>query len=332
MHILVTGGLGHIGSQLIRDLPRAMPQVSAITLLDNLSTQRYVSLFNLPRSVRYTLIEGDVCDPDRAAQAARGVDAVVHLAAITNAEGSFDDPDRVWAVNHGGTATLVAACRAAGVRQFIFPSTTSVYGPVGGLAVEDCPEDELRPQSPYARSKRAAEREVLEATQRGEIAGVVLRLGTIFGPSPGMRFHTAVNTFIYSAVVGKPLRVWSEAVGLVRPYLDLRDGVNALAFALQRPDMAGQIYNLVTLNAALDRILDEVRRNAPDVQIEYTPSRLLNQVSYNVDDSKVRKLGFAYVGDLCEGVRATFELLGGLQPFRPGAPNGVPERGDEAEA
>ncbi len=318
MHILVTGGLGHIGSQLIRDLPAAMPEVRSITILDNLSTQRYASLFNLPRTVQYRLIEGDVCDADTAIEAASGADAVVHLAAVTNAEGSFDDPDNVWSVNRGGTASLLAACRAAGVRQFIFPSTTSVYGPVRGVAVEDCPEDELRPQSPYARSKLAAEREVLEATRRGETCGVALRLGTIFGPSPGMRFHTAVNTFIFSALVGKPLHVWADAMPLVRPYLDLRDAVNAIVFALRRPEMGGQVYNIVTLNASLDRILAEVRRNAPAIQIEYTQSRLLNQVSYNVDDDKVRQLGFVYVGDLSQGIRATFEMFGGLRSARAG--------------
>jgi UDP-glucose 4-epimerase len=314
MHILVTGGLGHIGSRLIRELPTAVPEVRSITILDNLSTQRYASLFDLPHVVPYRLIQGDVRDERTALEAVRDVDAVIHLAAITNAEGSFDHPDKVMSVNHGGTATMLAACHEAGVRQFVFPSTTSVYGPVNGLAVEDCPVDELRPQSPYARSKLAAEREVLQAAGQGGACGVVLRLGTIFGPSPGMRFHTAVNTFIFSAVTGKPLHVWADAVNLVRPYLDLRDAVNAIVFALRRPEMGGQVYNIVTLNATLDRIIGEVRRNAPDVQIEYTQSRLLNQVSYNVDDAKVRKLGFGYVGDLSESIRATFEILSGLRP------------------
>jgi nucleoside-diphosphate-sugar epimerase len=148
-----------------------------------------------------------------------------------------------------------------------------------------------------------------------------------------MRFHTAVNTFIYSAVIGRPLHVWRDAVPLVRPYLDLRDGVNALTFALRRPAMAGQVYNCVTLNATLDRILDEVRRNAPGVQIEYTANPLLNQVSYHVDDSKVRGLGFAYVGDLGEGVRATFDLFAALLPGQPaGAASAAaePERRGEA--
>jgi nucleoside-diphosphate-sugar epimerase len=187
-----------------------------------------------------------------------------------------------------------------------------VYGPVSGIARENCDRSELRPQSPYATSKLAAEDEILAATERGEISGVVLRLGTIFGPSPGMRFHTAVNKFIFSAATGRPLTVWSDAVELVRPYLALEDGVAAIEFMLDRPEAAGQVYNVVTLNATLDQVIDAVRSNVPGVEIEYTNTRLLNQVSYHVDDSKIRELGFSYRGNLAAGVRATFELFSGV--------------------
>ena len=310
MHVLVTGGLGHIGSELIRRLAKN-PAVRAVTILDNLLTQRYVSLFNLPAEADYTFIEGDVLEPDDVARAMRGVDSVVHLAAITNAEGSFDISEQVQSVNYDGTRNVVQAC-AQGVRPLLFPSTTSVYGPVSGIAREDCDRSELCPQSPYATSKLAAEDEILAATERGEISGVVLRLGTIFGPSPGMRFHTAVNKFIFSAATGRPLTVWSDAVELVRPYLALEDAVAAIEFILDRPEAAGQVYNVVTLNATLDQLIDVVRSNAPEIIIEYTSTRLLNQVSYRVDDSKIRELGFSYRGNLAAGVRATFELFSGV--------------------
>ena len=168
MHVLVTGGLGHIGSELIRRLAENR-RVRAITILDNLLTQRYASLFDLPKEVKYTFVEGDVLAPDDVAQVMRGVDAVVHLAAITNAEGSFDISEKVQSVNYGGTRNVVQACAQRGVLPLLFPSTTSVYGPVSGIAREDCDRSELCPQSPYATSKLAAEDEILAATERGEI-------------------------------------------------------------------------------------------------------------------------------------------------------------------
>ena len=125
MHVLVTGGLGHIGSELIRRLAKN-PAVRAVTILDNLLTQRYASLFDLPKEVDYTFVEGDVLATDDVARAMRGVDAVVHLAAITNAEGSFDISEQVQSVNHDGTRNVVRACTQQGVRRLVFPSTTSV--------------------------------------------------------------------------------------------------------------------------------------------------------------------------------------------------------------
>lgn len=311
MHVLVTGGLGHIGSDLIRRLAEN-GIVHAITILDNLLTQRYFSLFDLPKEIDYTFLEGDVMDPDDVTLAMQGVDAVVHLAAITNAEGSFDIIEQVESVNYGGTKNVLQACVQQGVMPLVFASTTSVYGPVSGIAREDCARIDLRPQSPYATSKLAAEDEILAASQRGEISGIVLRLGTIFGPSPGMRFHTAVNKFIFAAATGQPLTVWSDAVDLVRPYLALEDAVAAFQFFLNRPEAAGQIYNVVSLNATIERIIDIVRRNVPSVEVEYTNARILNQVSYHVDDSKIRELGFFYRGDLAASVKETFEMLGGV--------------------
>jgi len=311
MHVLVTGGLGHIGAALIRHLAESR-RVRAITILDNLLTQRYASLFDLPKEGDYTFVEGDVLEPEDVARAMRGVDAVVHLAAITNAENSFDISEQVQAVNCGGTRNVVEACIQQGVQSLVFPSTTSVYGPVSGIAREECDRSELCPQSPYATSKLAAEQEILAASERGDINGVVLRLGTIFGPSPGMRFHTAVNKFIFFAVTGRALTVWSDAVELVRPYLALEDGVAAIEFMLERPEAAGQVYNVVTLNATLDKVIDAVRSNIPGVEIEYTKTRLLNQVSYHVDDKKIRELGFSYSGNLADGVKETFDLLRGV--------------------
>ena len=269
----------------------------------------------MPVSGKVTLIEGDILEARDLELALNKADAVIHLAAITDAASSFADPARVELVNAEGTRRVIAACRENTIGSLIFPSTTSVYGPMNGIAREDSPESELQPQSPYATSKLAAERASIMAPQRGEICGVVLRLGTIFGPSPGMRFHTAVNRFIWQAAIGQPLTVWSNAVGLVRPYLALTDALSAFEFVLLRAEsLAGVILNVVTLNATLDRVLAAVRSHAPRLEIRYTESPLLNQVSYHVDDSKLRALGYTYTGNLEAGVKETFEYLAGVTP------------------
>ena len=310
-NVLVTGGLGHIGSALIRYLAE-LSDIDQITIMDNLVTQRYASLFNLPDNISYRFVEGDVMQDEDMDEALRDIDVIVHLAAITDAEGSFDRSEDVNLINFEGTQKVIEACIRNGVRRLIFPSTTSVYGPVSGIALENSRRSDLRPQSPYAVSKLDAEDEILKYTKSGNIEGVLLRLGTIFGPSPGMRFHTAVNKFIFHAVTTKPLTVWEEAVNLVRPYLDLKDAVRVIGFMITNTQCIGEIYNVVTLNATLDQIIESIRLNIEDIEIEYTSTRMLNQVSYHVNDDKLRSIGFEYCGDLTTGVRDTCDILRGI--------------------
>ena len=123
--IVVTGALGHIGSRLIHKLPEAFPGTE-IVLVDNLSTQRYCSLFNLPSGARYRFLEADILKDD-IKTVFTGAQAVVHLAAVTDAAGSFEIQDQVEQVNFNGTQKVAQACVAVG-SPLVFLSTTSVYG------------------------------------------------------------------------------------------------------------------------------------------------------------------------------------------------------------
>src|SRR5688572_6252 len=192
MRIVITGALGHIGSRLIRDLPSAFPGAE-IVMLDDLSTQRYSSLFNLPANATFSFLEANVLTADLPSIFAEA-DVVVHLAAITDAANSFEMKDRVELVNLEGTEKVARACVKAGC-ALIFPSTTSVYGTQAEIVDEDCSIDELKPQSPYADSKLKAEQLLQRLGESEGLRFVTCRFGTIFGVSPGMRFHTAINKF-----------------------------------------------------------------------------------------------------------------------------------------
>lgn len=304
MRIVVTGALGHIGSALVRSLPASFPGAE-IVMIDDLSTQRYCSLFDLPAAGRYSFVEADILKADLDALLA-GADAIVHLAAITNAEQSFDLQESVEEVNRRGTEVVAQACVRAGA-PIVFLSTTSVYGTQSGVVDERCPDSELAPQSPYAASKLRAER-LLRALAADGLRATVLRLGTIVGRSPGMRFHTAVNKFCWQAVMGKPLTVWRTALHQRRPYLDLRDAVRAIEFVLARPGSEG-LYNVVTANATVAEIVAWVRDAVPHLEVTEVDSRVMNQLSYEVDASRFRSLGFEARGDLPIAIRETVEAL-----------------------
>lgn len=286
MTVAITGALGHIGSKLIRSIQHNV-------LVDNFYTNRYCSLFNLGQ---YNLIQADILDADLVS-IFRDIDVVIHLAAITDAENSFSNRELVERVNVDGTARVMEACLQTG-SKLIFASTTSIYGVQDGEVDEDCTD--LKPQSPYAKSKYDAE-QLLKL-----VPHVILRMGTIFGVSPGMRFHTAVNKFCLQASLGQPITVWRTALNQKRPYLDLNDAVRAIQFILDRDIFDNRIYNLVTANSTVSDILSMIPK---ELSIDYVDTKIMNQLSYTVSNKRFCDLGFEFTGSLEAGIKETIELL-----------------------
>ncbi|EGI77326.1 NAD-dependent epimerase/dehydratase family protein [Hylemonella gracilis] len=313
MKIAVTGALGHIGSSLIRKLPEIV-HCEEILLLDDFSCQRYSSVFNLPKGLtKYRFVEADVTKSDLA-KLFDGYDAVVHLAAITNAAGSFEMRQQVEKVNFGATHNVAKACNAVGAK-LIALSSTSVYGTQNDWVDENCTEEELKPQSPYAETKLREEKLLQDMRRENPGFGfVTFRFGTIFGTSPGMRFHTAVNKFCWQAVVGEPLTVWTTAYDQERPYLDLQDGVRAIAHILRNDMFDGEIYNVLTLNATVRQIVSEIKKFVPAVQVKFVDTQIMNQLSYRVLNDKFKRQGFMPSGDITKCVGDTVNLLAGLLP------------------
>lgn len=309
MNLLVTGALGHIGSRLIHSIKPG--EYDEVLLLDNLSSQRYPSLFNLPDGVPFQFVDEDVCTADLERLFA-GMDVVIHLAAITDAAGSFEIQDQVERVNLDGAQRVAQACVACGCKMVLL-STTSVYGVQDGEVDEDCPADQLLPQSPYADSKLRAEFLLREMGERDGLEFIICRFGTIFGISTGMRFHTAVNKFCWQAVMGVPLTVWRTALKQKRPYLDLGDAVRALKFIIQRNQFDGRTYNVVTTNSTVGDIVDIISELVPDVSVQYVDSPIMNQLSYTVSKERFAGLGFQFEGSLEEGISNTIQLLKGAR-------------------
>lgn len=304
--IVVTGALGHIGSRLVRTLPDTFPETEVV-MVDDLSSQRVASLFDLPQDAQYRFVEADILEADLEALF-DGADAVIHLAAITDATRSFEDPNEVRRVNHKGTERVAHACLDVGAR-LIFPSTTSVYGPQGETVDEAADEKDLDPQSPYAESKLDAERSLTALADTEGLSVCLFRFGTIFGTSPGMRFHTVVNKFCWLAALGRPLTVWSTAMDQRRPYLDLGDAIRAIAFTLERDLFDGALYNAVTVNLTVRDLVETIQQYIPDVEIELVDKEIMNQHSYEVSNRKLRDRGFSFHGELDRAVRETLEML-----------------------
>jgi len=313
MNVLITGGLGHIGSKLARAYS-LRPGIGTIRILDNIMTQRYCSLFNLPpdSGKKYEFIEGDITDKKILGKALDNIDEVIHLAAITDAPSTIQKPEITEEVNFKGMKTVLDASMKTNVKKFFFPSSTSVYGEADGLVDEKSPENVYKPATPYAVSKFKAEK-LLQKTYRDNGFNVyILRKGTIFGKSIGMRFHTAVNKFCWLAAMNQPLTVWDSALESMRPYLGLRDAIRAYAF-IGRHGKPGEIYNVLTKNYSMKEILDSIRKFVPDLKIQITKSPLLNQKPYEVSSEKVKRLGFEFKDDLVQNIGETIKLFRGIR-------------------
>ena len=298
MTVLVTGGIGYLGSRLIREIPDH-PTFSGetIRIYDNFRQPRFQSLWDLPSYADYEVVEADIRDEEELAAAMDDVDTVFHLAAITNAPDTFDIPDKTHEVNYEGAVSTYETAREAGVSQFVNVSTCSVYGTTEEEITESFDCD---PESPYGEAKLEAEQEMLDRYD-GEMGATALRLGTVYGWTRGMRFDTVVDKFAYLAATDQPLTVYEGAENQRRPYLHVQDAVRSMLFAAAELG-DGEPYNVVGQNGRLQDVIDAIVAHFPDVDIGYTEVEHLNQLSYVVSDEKIRNEGFETVYTLDQGV------------------------------
>ncbi|MFC1516213.1 NAD-dependent epimerase/dehydratase family protein [Thermodesulfobacteriota bacterium] len=305
MNICITGALGHIGSKLIRNL--SIPNLGTVHLVDNLLTQRYASLFDLPDGIDFIFHHIDIQSKEMTA-IVKESDILIHLAAVTDAMRSFERVDEVEEINKIGFEYVANLCTESGC-TLLFPSTTSVYGTQSEIVDENCSAEELKPQSPYAESKIFSENLMFELAEKRGLKFVIFRIGTIFGYSIGMRFHTAVNKFLWQASTGRPLSVWKTALHQKRPYCELADCVRAINFFVSNDYFDNQIYNILTKNLTVQTIIDTIRNHIPDIQIEFVDSPIMNQLSYEVSNRKSVERGVEYRGNIEKGIAESISRL-----------------------
>lgn len=306
MKIVITGALGHIGSRVIRELPKVFSDPE-IVMIDNMLTQRYCSLFNLPVEGKYHFIEADVLTTDLN-PIFKDADVVLHLAAITDAASSFKNKEQVENVNYNATVKVAETCQDVKC-PMIHISTTSVYGTQKNVVDEDCTPEELQPQSPYAESKLKEEQFLQTLGSSGKLNFIICRFGTICGISPGIRFHTAVNKFCWQAVMGQPLTIWRTALNQKRPYLVLNDAVKAITFIMKKDLFDQKIYNVLTENRTVKSIIQDIQQYVPHVDIQYVDTEIMNQLSYEVLNGRFKKQGFEFTGQVEKSIEETIQLL-----------------------
>ncbi len=244
--VLVTGGAGFIGANLVRIL---LDRDYRVTVLDNLSTGRREYLDGLP----IEFIRGDILDVELVNRVVPGHDGIVHLAAQTGVPGSLADPRRDCEVNVIGMLNLLEACRLAGVGRFVFASSNAPLGRQPPPATED---KAPLPISPYGASKLAGEGYCLAYHGSWGLGTVVLRFANVYGPYSTHK-NSVVAKFFKDILAKGQITIDGDG-RQTRDFLYVDDLCRAIVLALES-DVAGEVFQIATgverLAAAIRQVL-----------------------------------------------------------------------------
>lgn len=296
MRILVTGGAGYLGSVLV---PTLLARGYDVRVVD-------IGLFgvnHLPEDAEVIL--GDVLDFDEAWL--DGVQAVIHLAGLSNDPMAEFSPRLNYLLNSASPAIVATAAKKAGIKRFIFASTCSVYGLSDSREMGE--DDPVSPCPPYPVSKLMAERALLCLTD-DTFLPIILRKGTVVGWSSRMRYDLVVNTMVKTAITQGKIVVYTPSQW--RPIIDVRDVATAYVRALDSDPTTTGIFNIAYDNYTIGRLADEVAATLQEHGIT-APLDILNrqdQRSYRVSMKKAYShLDFRASIPPAQSATAVFENL-----------------------
>ena len=240
MKVLVTGGGGFIGSNLVRAL---VERGDEVRVLDNFSTGNRANLAELAADLE--LVEGELRSYERVHAATRGTEIVFHQGALPSVPRSVHDPLTTSAVNVEGTLNVLLAARDEGVRRVVFASSSSVYGSAGELPrVETANPD---PISPYGVSKLAAERFCVSFSRVYPLETVALRYFNVFGPNqdPTSQYAAVVPRFITAIADGRSVPIYGDGEQR-RDFTYVANIVEANLLAAEAHGVSGAVLNVAT--------------------------------------------------------------------------------------
>jgi nucleoside-diphosphate-sugar epimerase len=306
MKVLVTGGGGFIGSNLVRAL---IANGDTVRVLDNFSTGNRRNLEGLAAEVE--VVEGDLRSYERVHTAVRGVEVVYHQGALGSVPRSVQDPLTSTAVNVEGTLNVLLAARDEGVRRVVFASSSSVYGDGGTF-----PRTETQapnPISPYAVAKLAAERFCVSFFRVYGLETVALRYFNVFGPhqDPNSQYAAVVPRFIRAITDGLPVTIYGDGEQS-RDFTFIANVVAANLLAAQAEGAGGAVVNVATGGSeTVNTLADTIGRllNRP-VEKQFVAERPGDVTQSWADVSAAREaIGYRPTVAFEDGLLQTIESL-----------------------
>lgn len=304
MRFLVTGGAGFIGSNIVKGLVEKGYQVK---VLDNFATGQRSNIEPYTKDIE--LIEGDIRDFWTVVRATKGIDYILHQAALPSVPRSIDNPLTTTEVNINGTLNILEAARFNEVRRIVYASSSSVYG--------DSPEmpknEDMKPmpKSPYAITKLAGEEYCISFYSLYGLETVALRYFNVFGPrqNPFSQYSAVIPKFINMLKSGQNPTIWGDG-NTSRDFTYIDNVVHANILACEKKGAAGQVLNIACNKAFTLNELVEKLNSIMGINIKPTYGSVkIGDVKHSLADIKKANaiLGYTPGIDFGEGLKKTVE-------------------------
>jgi len=302
MRILVTGGAGFIGSNFVHHLLQKHPE-NQIVVIDKLT---YAGNFaNLKAAMKkIEFIRGDICNRKIVEKVAKKVDVIINFAAESHVDRSIAEPEPFLTTNVLGTQVLLEAARRFDHEKLVQVSTDEVYGSISSGSFKE--EDPLRPSSPYAASKAAADLLVHSYLATYGLPVLITRSTNNFGPY--QHPEKLIPKLIINAMSNKPLPIYGDGKN-VRDWLYVVDNCEAIDLVLRKGKI-GEIYNVGAGNEKMNSELPNLilkDLGKPKSLIKFVKDRPGHDLRYSLNCDKIRKLGWRAKTDFGEGIRKTIK-------------------------
>lgn len=276
--LLITGGAGYIGSQLVK---HALKSGFFVHVLD--SMQPNVVAFDFLNNPKLTYFTGSLTDEDVLKRCTENVDYVIHLAGVSDGKAGKSDPEKTRKINIDTLDLLLSISKKAGVQRFIFASTMGVYGNEYRIPLTE--NLELRPIDPYSESKAIGET-IVKNANTPFFSTLCLRMAMVYGVSASMRFDFIVNRLTIDALQNRQITIMGGSQKRPQVHIDDLCELFLKFLKMDKNLFDNECYNVVGVNPGINDIIDEIQKQVNGVVIQKLPLRE-NEDSFEMDGTKL---------------------------------------------